>query len=148
MFKWETDNPILDHKVTINGLLSGDDTPAYVNLLIDGIDSQQEHTSSTLKPNMVTLRCFKTIAGSLNIIEGIGTKYSDFGVLLLNDESGNYIDSLERQLHGNCKDINTKTLKDWMNGRKNAKPFTWDSLLTTLRDIGLCEMANKIEDAL
>ena len=84
----------------------------------------------------------------MNIVEEIGHKYSDFGVLLLNDTSGSYVDGIANQLQGDFKAITSRILTEWINGRPNSRPYTWQSLIETLGDIGLKKIAKEIQDTL
>lgn len=157
LFKCGTDghheNPHLEHKVTLQGLKVGDN-PLYINLVVvtrnwhvtTSLDTRQ-WTLNT-KPNIKDLMCIRGKNRDLNLMEEIGLKSWDFGIQLLNDEDGNYMNSLVKQFRSDFKLISSTVLTEWINGRKNAKPHTWWSLTETLRDIGLQKMAREIEETL
>ena len=149
LYKWEAnnlENQTLDHDLTIDGLSIGDD-PVFINLLID-TGNHYTCTRADIKPNVKNLRCFKGTDRIINIIEEIGTRYKIFGVELLNDGSGNYVEGIIDELHGSFVDINTRIIIEWINGRQNAKSYTWLSLIETLKDIGLTTIAIEVEETL
>ena len=148
-YKWTIDNQetmTLDHKVVIEGVKFGDSSrPVYVNLLID---RTVDPTTGNSRPDILNLMHFRGRNHALNIIEEIGSRYWDFGVQLLNDTDGNYMSGIVDQLRGDFKAVNSKVATEWVNGRPNAKPCTWRSLIETLRDIGMTRTAREIEDTL
>ena len=81
----------------------------------------------------------------LDIPEGIGSKYTKFGVLLLNDELGTRVDSIEDEYRGKPERICRKILQEWLEGK--GLPVTWDTLIQTLRDTGLPTLADHIHTA-
>ena len=137
----------LDHQVTIEGLVIGEKS-VFVNLLIDTCNTPHATTNEEYRPSIKNLRFFKAKSRSINIIEEIGCKYLDFGVLLLNDEDGSFIESIENELQRDSTAINCKILREWSYGRENAKPFEWHSLIETLNEIGLKRLASEIENTL
>ncbi len=148
MFKWTSGScQTLNHRLVIEGLTVADNPrPPYINLLID----REARTSepSFPKPNLMNLRCFKGKGRDLNVIEEIGPMYMDFGVILLNDNGGNYMCGLEKEHRANSVAITTAVLTQWINGRQNAKEHSWMSLIETLKSIGLNRIAGEIEDQL
>ena len=86
--------------------------------------------------------------GTLNIVEEIGDKYMDFGINILNDRSGSYVRSLEREFRCRSSDINRTILTDWLRGKVGAKPPEWTTLVSVFTDIGLRNLARRIEIAL
>ena len=76
----------------------------------------------------------------------IGQKYWQFGILLLQDNTGNIVESIEYESQKNAEMINLKILKKWVNG--TGLPVTWDILIRILQDIELHELASEIYDAL
>ena len=141
----------LDHQVTIEGLEIGEKS-VFVNLLIDTCSRHSTPctaTSGEYRPSIRNLRFFKGKNRTINIIEEIGCKFSDFGVLLLNDEDGSFVESAANELQRDSTAINCKILTEWSNGRRNAQSFEWRSLVETLKDIGLRSLAyDIIESAL
>ena len=75
----------------------------------------------------------------------IGQKYWHFGILLLQDNTGNIVESIEYESQKNAEMINLKILKKWVNG--TGLPVTWDVLIQILQDIELHELASEIYDA-
>ena len=75
----------------------------------------------------------------------IGQKYWHFGILLLQDNTGNIVESIEYESQKNAEMINLKILKKWVNG--TGLPVTWDILIRILQDIELHELASEIYDA-
>ena len=150
LFRWSTAaTGILDHRVTLEGLVIGDD-PCYVNLVIDrSTVSLSPSISSTLgRPNLESLSSFRGTDRTINIIEQIGTRYMDFGVSILNDRDCHYVSSLQDQFQRSAEDINRKILVEWIRGRQGAKPVEWSVLATTLHDIGLQRLASDIRRTL
>ncbi len=80
-----------------------------------------------------------------NIFKEIGTRYSDFGTLLLEDNTGAVIQGLERQCGIDSFRINREILSGWIQG-EGRKPVTWATLIGVLRDIGMNTLADDIED--
>ncbi len=83
----------------------------------------------------------------LNLPQQIGTHYTQFGIMLLNDETGARITAIESQHLRNAQDINLEVFKSWING-EGRKPISWNTLVTVLREIGLNPLADKINSAL
>ena len=82
----------------------------------------------------------------VNIAEEIGTSYSDFGILLLNDERGNKVSAIVQEHRGNAKEINYEILRLWLEGK--GQPLSWSTLVQVLKDIKLNKLASEIEQAL
>ena len=76
----------------------------------------------------------------------IGTKYSQFGVQLLNDETGEEIDAVVAKCREDAEQINFEILKLWVRGK--GKPLSWDVLIGVLKDVGLGTLASDIKDGL
>ena len=105
----------------------------------------EDHEFSIGKPTLPALlkyppSCSKSECS--NIPLRIGQAYWQFGVLLLQDNTGNIIETIEYESQKNAKMINLKILKKWING--SGLPVTWDSLIEVLHDIELHELADKI----
>ena len=84
---------------------------------------------------------FRTTSGS--IIDQIGTRYWDLGVLLLNDDTGAVTQAIIEQHHEDATKINREILKRWIQGQ--GMPVKWATLIEVLRDIGLTELTREIE---
>ena len=80
----------------------------------------------------------------INIPKRIGTKYSQFGVQLLNDKTGEEIDAVVAKCREDAEQINFEILKLWVRGK--GKPLRWDVLIETLKDVGLGTLAADIND--
>lgn len=80
----------------------------------------------------------------VNLAEKIGVKYHDFGVLLLNDNSGDVISFIEREQRGCACSINREVFKMWLKGT-GRQPVAWDTLVAVLNDIGMNKLANDID---
>ena len=85
--------------------------------------------------------------GKINIPEQISTKYRNFGIILLNDDSGAIVSGIEREKKDNANEINQAILEKWIGGR-GRQPVTWDTLVKCLQDIDLAVLADKIEEVL
>ena len=73
----------------------------------------------------------------------IGTKFFQFGVLLLNDEDGAIVEALEDECNGKCQRIVCKILAEWVRGRGRA--LSWKALSDTLRECSLSSLADNID---
>ncbi len=83
----------------------------------------------------------------INIPQEIGIHYRQFGILLLQDDRGNLVDTIVHdELNYGAVNINLSILQKWLNGR--GKPPTWSSLIQVLRDIELSVLAYDIEQEL
>ncbi len=80
-----------------------------------------------------------------NIFKEIGTRYSDFGTLLLEDNTGAVIQGLETRCGNDSVRINREILSGWLQG-EGKKPVTWATLIGVLRDINMDTLAEDIED--
>ena len=97
---------------------------------------------------MVQLLSFHVYDGSvINIPEEIGTDYDDFGVFILNDETGGAVANIRSAQRGDPELINKEVLKRWLGGRGRV-PVTWATLLQVLRLIQKNELANDIEKSI
>ncbi len=104
------------------------------------------------RPRPPTLHCLLSFQSSaaqspINIPQEIGTHYRQFGILLLQDDRGNLVDTIVHdELNYGAVNINLSILQKWLNGR--GKPPTWSSLIQVLRDIELSVLAYDIEQEL
>ena len=69
-----------------------------------------------------------------------------FGVQLLNDETGEEIDAVVAKCREDAEHINFEILKLWVRGK--GKPLSWVLLIDVLKDVGLGTLASDIEDGL
>ena len=98
-------------------------------------------------PSMLDLLRFPGTGKTFSILERIGTNYSDFGIHLLEDETGTVVDSIVKENRENAKDINRTISMRWLQGQ-GQKPVTWRTLIEVLRDADLTVLASDIETAL
>ena len=78
----------------------------------------------------------------LDIPQLVGTNYEKFGTLLLNDDTGIQVESIDAECHGNSEKINTKILREWLKGRGSS--VTWNAIVTVLRKCNLTHLADQI----
>ena len=90
---------------------------------------------------------FRTGTKRVNILTEIGCKYEDFGILLLQDDSGANIEAIVKKHRGNDRDINREIVREWLEGR-GAKPVSWRTLVDILNDIGMKMLATDITNTL
>ena len=100
--------------------------------------------SLTGRPTLPELLKF-TLADkrNINIAEEIGDEYKTFGILLLEDETGQKVRSMEIKHHFDPSNINTQILEEWIKGK--GKPLTWDTLTEVLCDTKLTTIATDIK---
>ena len=79
----------------------------------------------------------------LNVHSKVGAKYSAFGILLLNDATGSRVDSIKVGCLGTPDTIIIKILQEWVQGN-GLLPVTWNTLIETLKNTGLPELAADI----
>ena len=78
----------------------------------------------------------------LDIPQLVGTNYEKFGTLLLNDDTGIQVESIDAECRGNSEKINTKILREWLKGRGSS--VTWNAIVTVLRKCNLTHLADRI----
>ena len=74
----------------------------------------------------------------------IGVKYSDFGLLQLEDHNGTRIRALALKHMNDAHEINIEIIEEWVAG-KGKHPVTWKTLTHVLCDIELSTLAEEIE---
>ena len=108
-------------------------------------------SSNPILDEMVTLPeliNFRTADGKMiNIPLQIGVNYKLFGIVLLEDSTGNQVDNIRLKYGEVPVDINTGILTEWLIG-KSTKPGTWQVLIQVLQDINSITLAEDIEDGL
>ena len=80
----------------------------------------------------------------MNVIEKIGAKCGEFGVMLLEDDDGSRINAIDKEKRGNVSDIICHIFMLWRQG-EGRQPVTWATLNAVLREIGLNALALDIE---
>ena len=78
-------------------------------------------------------------------MERIGIKYSEFGILLLQDADGSRVSALELTWQRDSNRISQDIMKAWLQGG-GKRPVTYATLVDCLRDAGLNSLATDIED--
>ena len=97
-----------------------------------------------IPPTMLELVRFRGRERRINIPQEIGVKYSQFGLLLLNDTTGAKVCNIEHKHHRNAERINTEILEEWLEGR-GKQPVNWRTLIKVLHDVQLSNLASDIE---
>ena len=95
-------------------------------------------------PNLVELITFPGKSKEINIPAQIGTKYTSFGILLLNDSNAAQVKSIETKYHEDAQEINLEILRQWIEGI-GKQPVTWRTLVDVLCKIGLTTLADEIK---
>ena len=90
---------------------------------------------------------FPTADRKINLADKIGVHYCGFGVLLLDDDDGDQVTSIEKELGRNASDINCRVFRLWLQG-KGRKPVTWDTFIDVLKDVGLNALAMTVQENL
>ena len=89
------------------------------------------------------LRFIRADKEKINIAKEVGDEYKCFGTLLLEDDNGQKVTSMESKHHSDPSKINTRILQEWLNG-KGKQPITWTTLVEVMHDTGLSTLANDI----
>ena len=96
------------------------------------------------QPTLIELVRFRGRERRINIPQEISTKYSQFGILLLEDTNGTRVRNIELKHWGDAEQINMKILEEWASGR-GRQPVSWEILTEILRDVKLGQLAGDIE---
>ena len=81
---------------------------------------------------------------TINIPREIGSNYSQFGILLLNDPNGTRVSNIEDKHRRDAVQINTEILREWATGR-GKQPVSWEILTEVLCNIGFGALASEIK---
>lgn len=128
----------LIHKFTLTG-------PQYsFDVCVD--PDNYSSVSATERPTLVKLLKFPIRDGEshINIIKKIGTDYITFGVLLLEDETGNKVKDLESHYREDPERINQEIFRRWLRG-EGKQPVMWKTLIEVLDDSHLSCVSEEIE---
>ena len=79
----------------------------------------------------------------LEIPEKVGADYQKFGILLLNDEVGDRVASIEANCFHNTEAIVRNILRQWL--RSQPTPVTWKNLIDILTSCNLTTLAQDIK---
>ena len=120
-------------------------TDAHSVLFISASTSARSLTS---KPTLPELLNFKTSSGStVRVVQQIGTHYPTLGPLLLNDDTGAVTSAIVSQYQRDAEAINQEILTRWLQGQ-GKKPVCWSTLTDVLKEVGLSELSQMIQDSL
>ena len=101
------------------------------------------------KPTLPTLLKFPPSCPSpncTNIASRIGKEYWKFGILLLEDDNGNTVDTITSDYRQDSIEMVTlKILQKWLNGA-GLKPVSWNTLVQVLYDVQLNQLASEIQE--
>ena len=96
---------------------------------------------------MVTLEELKVKdGGNINVLERLGTDYERFGIKLLKDSYGDAVAEIKDDQR-TARKIKREIARQWLRG-KGQQPVTWRTLVMTLEDIELRQLAKDIREAL
>ena len=76
----------------------------------------------------------------VDIPQLVGVNYEAFGIRLLDDKTGRLVEIIVHDHQQNAKGITMQILKDWIAGK--GKPWTWETLILTLRDCNIVDWTN------
>ena len=96
------------------------------------------------QPTVIELIRFHGRKGTINILQQISTKYTEFGIFLLEDSNGVRVRNLELKHLKNADEINTEIVQEWIAGR-GKKPVTWGTFIEVLHDMNLATVADEIK---
>lgn len=96
------------------------------------------------RPTMMELITFIGHDRVFSIPKKIGTRWPQFGIHLLQDETGASVLSIADKHGGDAEKINFEILHEWLTGR-GKQPVIWKTLTDVLNDAGLAELASDIE---
>ena len=89
----------------------------------------------------------ETRSGSINVLEQVGTYHWKLGVLLLEDATGEVTQAIIEQHLLDATKINLQIFQKWIRG-EGKLPVEWSTLVEVLKNIGLVQLANEIEQSL
>ena len=96
------------------------------------------------RPTLIECVRFRGRERRINITQEIGTKYHNFGLFLLEDDTGARIHSLAHKHRDDAEQINIEVLRQWITGR-GKHPVTWKTLTEVLHDVEHHTLAGEIE---
>ena len=95
------------------------------------------------RPTLPQLTHFSIGDNRVSIIEMIGTNYYEFGISLLQDDTGAKMDAIIEYCREDATKINHQVLCKWLEGG-GKQPVSWATLATELELCGLTELAKDI----
>jgi len=102
-------------------------------------------STADIPPTMLELVRFRGRERRINIPQQISTKYSQFGLLLLNDTTGAKVRNIKHKHFRDAEQINTEILEEWLKGN-GKQPVSWRTLIEVLRGVQLSNLASDIEE--
>jgi len=96
------------------------------------------------RPTLPELLNFHGRKRKIKTAQEIGSQYTNFGIQLLEDETGAKIAAITDKHKGNAELINIEILQEWVSGR-GKKPVSWRTLIEVLGDTGLSVLADDVE---
>ena len=96
------------------------------------------------RPILIECIRFRGRQRRINIPQEIGSKYCEFGLLLLEDHNRARIRALAHKHRDDATNINIEIIEEWVAG-KGIHPVTWKTLTQVLYDIELPTLAEEIE---
>lgn len=103
--------------------------------------------TSGKRPTMMELIKFSGQQKTFSIPQEIGTRWMQFGILLLQDETGASVMSIAHKHGGDPEKINLEILHEWLSGG-GKQPVIWKTLADILPHAGLAVLASDIEAVL
>ena len=98
-------------------------------------------------PTLLELLRFPVQDEFKDVVVEIQSDYLKFGIQLLQDDTGNTIEGIERKKRGDPSEITVEILRLWLQG-KGRQPVTWQTLVNCLQDTKLYVMADYIQSEL
>ena len=98
-------------------------------------------------PTLPKLLNFPSEKGKIDIRQRIGTNYDTFGILLLNDDTGERVKVISAMYRGDASRINLDILREWLAG-KGKTPVTWRTLIDTIQEADLTVLAGDIKNVI
>ena len=103
--------------------------------------------SADAPPTLDVLRYFPVKDGHIDIAAEIPPDDGKFGTLLLEDKTGNEVESIRISKHNDPLLIKVEILRQWLQG-KGKDPVTWRTLVECLRATGVTVLADRIDNSL
>jgi len=97
------------------------------------------------QPTLIECVRFRGRERRINISQEIGTKYITFGILLLEERTGERVSAIALKHMYDSEQTSFEILQEWIAGR-GRHPVTWDTLIEVLHDIELRTLAREVED--
>ena len=96
---------------------------------------------------MLILKKFPGKRQKFNVLERVGTRYTDFGTFLLEDHTGMKVSAIETARLRVSAPILQDIFQEWLQGR-GKEPVTYATLVECLRSANLNVLADDIQEVL